>query len=238
MRLDLEIVKRELASTRTRAQNLIKLSRVFVNGKIADKASLEIKENDIITVSADYEESLGGIKLNGALKAFNIDVNDKVCLDIGASNGGFTEVLIKNGAKCVYALDVGECALSEKLRSDKRIIVKDKINARFISKDDFNQKIDLIVTDVSFISLELILPNIYSIIRDGGEAVALIKPQFELNKNSLTKNGIVKNKKLELFAVNKVLNFAEKIFGVRPRYAEAPHPFEGKNQEYFLYINI
>lgn len=236
MRLDLYLLYANYVSSRTRAANLIKLGKITVNGKIAEKAAQDIKEYDIVKVISDYPVSLGGIKLNEAFEKWGLSIEDKVCLDVGASNGGFTEVLLNKNAKCIYALDVGDCALPAYLINNDRVIVKDKTNARFILKSDFEKEIDFAVIDVSFISLDLILPTIYSIIKEKGEIVALIKPQFELTKNDLTKSGIVKDKKLQDKVVKKITSLAISLGSLNVKTILAPHPFEEKNQEYLIYI--
>jgi 23S rRNA (cytidine1920-2'-O)/16S rRNA (cytidine1409-2'-O)-methyltransferase len=236
MRLDLYLLYANFTQSRTRASNLIKLNKITVNGKIADKPSQNIKETDIVKVLSDYPISLGGIKLNEALEKWDISVKDMVCLDVGASNGGFTEVLINNGAKLVFALDVGECALPKYLINSDKVIVKDKTNARFITKDDFSHSIDFACIDVSFISLDLILPTVYNVVKNDGEIVALIKPQFELTKKDLTKSGIVKNAKLQEKVVKKITSLALSLGSVNVTTILAPHPFEDKNQEYLIYI--
>lgn len=236
MRLDLYLVYANFTQSRTRACNLIKLNKITVNGKITNKPSQNIKETDIVRVLSDYPVSLGGIKLNEAFEKWDISVQNKVCLDVGASNGGFTEVLINNGANLVFALDVGECALPDYLINNDKIVVKDKTNARFITKDDFSQPINFACIDVSFISLDLILPAVYNVVKDDGEIVALIKPQFELTKKDLTKSGIVKDKKLQEKVVKKITSLAISLGSVSVSAIPAPHPFEDKNQEYLLYI--
>ncbi|HKL73524.1 MAG TPA: TlyA family RNA methyltransferase, partial [Clostridia bacterium] len=208
MRLDLYLVYTNVTSSRTRAANLIKLNKITVNGKTANKAALDIKATDIVKIISDYPVSLGGIKLLEAFEKWDISVKDKVCLDVGASNGGFTDVLLKKDASLVYALDVGECALPTYLQDNEKVVVMDKTNARFITKDNFEKPIEAAFIDVSFISLELILPTVYSIIEDKGKIVALIKPQFELTRKDLTKSGIVKSKKLQEQVIKKITSLA------------------------------
>lgn len=236
MRLDLYLFNNGLTDSRTHAQNLIKINSVVVNGKVCNKASLDVVEGDIVEIVSDYGSSLGSLKLEKAFEDFGCNVDGKVCLDIGASNGGFTSVLLKNGAKNVYALDVGECALPKELVEDSRVIVKDNCNARYIDRNTFDLDIDFVVIDVSFISLRLILPVVAGILDEGKEVVALVKPQFELDKRSLTKSGIVKSVKLQEKALGDIVGFAGEIgFSVLGK-SEAPHPFKDKNQEYLVYL--
>jgi 23S rRNA (cytidine1920-2'-O)/16S rRNA (cytidine1409-2'-O)-methyltransferase len=236
MRLDLYLLYANFTNSRTRASNLIKLGKITVNGKIVNKPSLDVKEIDIVKILSDYPVSLGGIKLNEAIEKWDICLKNKVCLDVGASNGGFTEVLLNNGAKLVFALDVGECALPDYLINNEKVIVKDRTNARFIKKDDFAHPVDFACIDVSFISLDLILPAVYNSVAADGEIVALIKPQFELTKKDLTKSGIVKDNKLQDKVVKKIISLAISLGSNNVSTILAPHPFEYKNQEYFIYI--
>ncbi len=236
MRLDLFLVNFNYVDSRTRAQNLIKLGFVMVDNRIINKPSYEVSEFNNVEVTENYVASLGGMKLERALESFSISPCDMICVDIGASNGGFTDILLKNGCKKVYAVDVGECALPEYIKQNEKVVVMDKTNARFLDKSQFEEEIDLVVIDVSFISLELILPSIFGVCCDKTTIVALIKPQFELSKKDLTKTGIVKNKKLEKQAVEKIVNCV-KVLGKEPvSLTLAPHPFEYKNQEYLICI--
>ena len=238
MRLDIYLTERNFTQSRTRAKNLIEMGNVLVDGIIITKPAYEICGHENVAIVENYEASLGSLKLKKALNEFNIDVKNKICLDLGASNGGFTEVLLNNGANLIYALDIGECALPKYLKTNPKIIVKDRTNARFIKKSDFQYEIELCTVDLSFISLELVLPSIYNVLKNNGEVIALIKPQFELNKNSLTKTGIVKTEKLRLSAIENIQKFSSSLgFNVKGVIL-APHPFEYKNQEYLIFLNM
>lgn len=234
-RIDKLMVDNKLVSSRTRAQNLINLGAVMINGIIVTKTSQLVDENLTIVITENYEASLGSIKLKEAIKTFSIDIMHKNCLDIGASNGGFTDVLLHNDAKKVYALDVGECALPDYLKNDERVVVM-KANARYITKENFVDDIDICVVDVSFISLKLVLPAIYDVLADKGAVIALIKPQFECGKKELTKNGIVKDINTQIKAVEDIISFAQSINFSYMQSIAAPHPFDNKNQEYLLYL--
>ncbi|MFI3229374.1 MAG: TlyA family RNA methyltransferase [Bacillota bacterium] len=239
MRLDNYLHFIGLARSRTHAQNLIKQGRVTINGDLCLKSATEITENDKLDLlEGDDFASLGGAKLKKAIDNFQIDVKGYNCIDIGASNGGFTDVLLQSGANKVYAVDVGECALPKEMREDERVIVKERLNARYINFEDIGLKVDLVVIDVSFISLKLILPSIIQFLNFDSGVVALIKPQFELGKSALSKKGIVQSKKLEQKAVEDIVGFSEglglKVVGV----TEAPHPFKEKNQEYLVYAKL
>ena len=236
MRLDLYLVQKGISDSRTRAKNLIELRKVTVNGKVAEKASLEIKETDEVILSDDYEASLGGIKLRDALERFSVAVEKVDCLDIGASNGGFCDILLRGGASHVIALDVGECALPDRLKNDARIVVMDRTNARFLTPDQLPFLPGFISVDVSFISLLLILPVVYSCLVTGGKALCLIKPQFECGKKALSKKGIVTDKKEEERAIERIKECARNLGFSVGDIMPAPHPFEKKNQEYFIFL--
>lgn len=234
MRIDLYLFKNGFASSRTRALNLIKLGGVKVDGKVITKPSVEVDENSIIVVDDLIKyASLGGLKLIEAVRKFGIS-DFGVCVDLGASNGGFTDCLLSLGAKRVYAVDVGVCALPQRLIGDERVVVMDKTNAKNVPLDD--ESVDFVTADLSFISITKILPEISRLLKKGGRAVILIKPQFEVGQKNLTKNGIVKSEKISLKAVDEVLNFARSSglssLGVTP----TPDLFENKNTEYLTYL--
>jgi 23S rRNA (cytidine1920-2'-O)/16S rRNA (cytidine1409-2'-O)-methyltransferase len=225
----------EKFESRTKAAEAIEKGLVLVNGKPI-KPKSEIKEGDTITfIEADETfVSNGGYKLDRAIKTFSLNCQDKIFVDIGASTGGFTDCLLQNGAKKVYAIDVGESLLHSKLQKDARVIKMDNTNARFLTKEDFSEDIDGVVTDVSFISLRLIFPVIKEILKLDGEAVVLIKPQFECENKNIGKSGIVATS-AHAAIVEKVLCYAEE-FGLYP-YGIVNAPVrKGKNIEYVLYI--
>ena len=190
--------------------------RVLVNGRIADKSGRSVDTDDEIRIIAPEHPWVGrgGMKLAHALEQFHIDVSGKICADIGASTGGFTDVLLKNGAARVYAIDVGYGQLDASLRNDPRVLVREKVNARFLEASDFAEPIEFVCIDVSFISLKLILPAVAKFLR--GELVALIKPQFEVGKGEVGKGGIVRDDAKRAAAVESVVQFArESGFDVR-----------------------
>ena len=233
MRLDNRIFDLGLASSRTHAKNLILTGKVFINGEKIFKPAFEVPENAEISVDrAEDYSSLGGIKLKNAFEKFGISSNDKICIDIGASNGGFTDVMLRGGAKKVYAVDVGECALPDELIADGRVEVRDRLNARYLTFEDIGLKADLITVDVSFISLKLILPALIQFMTADSRLIALIKPQFELGKSALSKSGVVKNPKLYQKAVDDVVAFAASIGLKNSGVIEVPRLFNDKNREY------
>lgn len=197
MRADSFLFTHGFASSRTEAGRIIDEGKVLKNGAVIKKRSDNIEEGDCIRVEKnDLQKyvSRGALKLVGALDAFAIKTDGFVAVDIGASTGGFTEVLLERGAKLVYAVDVGVGQLHERLRGDKRIVSLEKVNARFLDKTVIPQSADIVVMDVSFISQVSIYDSVARILKDGGIFISLIKPQFELDRKALSKKGIVKDK--------------------------------------------
>lgn len=210
LRLDLVLVERGIVDSRTKAQSLIMARRVKVNGQFADKAGAQVLADDLVEIT-ELEHPFvgrGGMKLAHAFKHFSLSVENKVCLDIGASTGGFTDVMLKQGARKVFAVDVGYGQLDQSLREDPRVVVREKTNARYLEPEDFDEPVDFISIDVSFISLELILPPARKILRPGGELVALIKPQFEVGKKDIGKGGIVRDTEKRDQVVERIRSFA------------------------------
>ncbi|MBP0955078.1 MAG: TlyA family RNA methyltransferase [Oscillospiraceae bacterium] len=198
MRLDQYLVAKGFAGGRDAAKRLIADGEVTVNGTDNVKPSLEISDDDTISVLNTLRYvSRGGLKLEKALEVFGIDVTGLCCLDIGASTGGFTDCLLQHGARYVYAVDVGHGQLAPSLRTDKRVKCTEGYNIRNAAPDDFDTPIDFICTDVSFISLKLVIPVVKLLLSPGGKAVLLIKPQFECGKKDIGKGGIVRDKKVQ-----------------------------------------
>ncbi|HVR44980.1 MAG TPA: TlyA family RNA methyltransferase [Thermoanaerobaculia bacterium] len=224
LRLDLALVERGLAPTRSRAQSLIMAGRVLVSGSCVDKPGATVAGDDELRVDQPEHPWVGrgGIKLAEALERFGIDPAGRVCADVGASTGGFTDVLLQRGAACVYAIDVGYGQLDQKLREDPRVIVREKTNARFLEPEHFERRPDLITIDVSFISLRLILPPIARILAPGGDLIALIKPQFEVGRGEVGKGGIVRNAEARDRAIREVVAFAAETGFERPVTIESP----------------
>lgn len=221
----------ERFGSRTKAAEAIDRGLVLINGKPI-KAKTEIKDTDAITF-VEAEESFvsnGGYKLDRAIKSFDFDCTDKVFADIGASTGGFTDCLLQNNAKKVYAIDVGESLLHEKLAGDSRIVPMENTNARYLQKEDFPDEIDGVVTDVSFISLRLIFPVIAELLHENGYAVTLIKPQFECENKNIGKSGIV-HTSAHLAIIQKVIEYATECGLYLYDIVNAPIR-KGKNVEY------
>ncbi len=213
VRLDVALVERGLAPTRARAQALIMARRVRVDGEWVEKPGSSVTPDDAISVD-ELEHpwvGRGGMKLAGAIDHFAIDVSGKVCADIGASTGGFTDVLLQRGARMVYAVDVGHGQLDQKLRDDPRVINREKTNARYLQPSEFDPLPSFVAIDVSFISLRLILPAVAGILEDGAGLVALVKPQFEVGKGEVGKGGIVRDEALRRGAIDGVARFAREL---------------------------
>ncbi len=209
MRADIYLVSHGYAESRTRAARLIFEEKVLCDGRIVSKASEDISdvEHEVIITQEDRYVGRGGLKLEAALEKFNIDVNGKRCIDVGASTGGFTDCLLQNGAKEVYAIDSGKGQLHHKLLKDVRVTNIEGYNARELTKDDFGI-FDIAVMDVSFISQTLIHPALSAVLNDGAMFVSLIKPQFESGKSALGKNGIIKNPEDREKAIIRVIESA------------------------------
>lgn len=210
MRLDLYLADNALVDSRTDAKNFILAGAVSVDGKVIKKPAFDVSGSEDVLVDKTGKRfvSRGGLKLEGALDSFNVDVSGAMAIDVGASSGGFTDCLLKRGAKHVIAVDSGSGQMVESLRCDPRVTVIENFNARYMSADDFEYTPDLAVMDVSFISAKLIIPAVAGVIKPNGKFICLIKPQFEVGRGGLNKKGIVKNDALRKSAVNDVVDFA------------------------------
>ncbi|HVU09985.1 MAG TPA: TlyA family RNA methyltransferase [Phototrophicaceae bacterium] len=207
-RLDLLMVEKELAPSREKAQALIMAGEVLVGGKLIDKPGTKIDPNAEITVkSKPRYVSRGGDKLAGALAAFPIDVHGRICADVGASTGGFTDCLLQNGAAKVYALDVGYGQIAYSLRTDARVVVMERTNVRYVEK--LPEQVSLVVMDASFISLRLLLPAIKGWLTPQADVIPLIKPQFEAGQHDVGKGGVVRDTKVHTRVLDEVLTFAQ-----------------------------
>lgn len=210
IRLDQLLVERGLAETREKAQRLILAGEVLVDGKPAPKAGTKIPAETPVSVKAQEKfVSRGGLKLEAALSAFRIDPTGRTCIDIGASTGGFTDCLLQNGASRIYAYDVGHGQLHWKIRQDPRVVAAEGINARHLQPSDFPETFSLAVADVSFISLTAILPPVFALLEKNADMVVLIKPQFELSKEKISRGGIVRDAALHEEATEKIRSFVE-----------------------------
>jgi len=236
-RIDQTLVERGFFESRERAQRAIMAREVRVGDHVFAKPSEMIDIGATISISeAPQFASRGALKLSGALDHFQIDVHGKIALDIGASTGGFTDCLLQRGAAKVFAVDVGHGQLAWKLRNDPRVVVIEKVNARFLSREHVPEDVDLCVVDVSFISLTLILPRAFELVTKTGMILALIKPQFELERKDVARGGIVRESALHEKAQRKIVKFVEAanydVVGL------VPSPITGAdgNQEFFICI--
>lgn len=239
-RLDAELVRRKLLRSRDSARAAIQDGQVAVNGFVITKPARQVQESDAIVVTEQAESrwaSRAAHKLIGALDAFDsIDVAGKICLDAGASTGGFTDVLLDRGAAKVYAVDVGYGQLIWRLQSDDRVIVKDRFNVRNLGVEDLGESVDIVVADLSFISLRTVLPALKAVSKPQGDLMLMVKPQFEVGKDKLGKSGVVRDSQLRIEAVSNVGQAAADLglgtYGV----AASPLPGPSGNVEYFLWL--
>lgn len=213
-RTDALLVSRGLCDSREQAKRLILAGEVMAGTTVVAKPSTKLSDDAELTVKERPKfVGRGGLKMEGAMDRFDIDPTGMTCLDVGASTGGFTDCLLQRGAVKVHAVDVGTNQLVWKLRNDPRVVVKEKFNARHMTPDDIGDSIDLAVTDVSFISLTKILPPMFDTLKVNGQIICLIKPQFELNREDISKGGIVRDPALHQRAVNKIHQFVTDELG-------------------------
>ena len=238
IRLDVALVERGLAPSRERAQALIMAGQVRVDGQVISKASAGVAADSPITLEVPDHPyvSRGGVKLAGALDVFNIDPFGKRALDIGASTGGFTDVLLQRGAASIIALDVGHGQLDWKLRNDPRVEVVEGVNARALTSADVSHPVDLVVIDVSFISLGHILPSVPPFLAGGADVVALVKPQFEAGRDEVGKHGLVTDPAVHQAVLATVTTQAEAAGFARLGMTPSPITGATGNQEFFLYL--
>ncbi len=236
-RLDVLLVARGLADSREKAQALVLAGEVMLDGQRARKPGHTVADDCRLEVLArPAHVSRGGLKLAHALRQFRISVTGKVCLDVGASTGGFTDCLLQNGAAKVHAVDVGAGQLDWKIRTDARVAVHDGTNARYLRAEDIGERVDLAVCDVSFISVTMIIPAIIPVLRDGGEMVILVKPQFELERGEVGKGGIVRDAELHRKACRRV-DLAVKELSFDTSVIESPILGAKGNHEFLLYAH-
>lgn len=237
-RLDCALVSRGFAESREKAKAIIMSGIVYVNNQKSDKAGENIKPDDLIEVRGETLKyvSRGGLKLEKAINCFNISLKDSICADIGASTGGFTDCMLQNGAKKVYSIDVGYGQLAWKLRTDDRVINLERTNFRYVTAEQVPDKLDFASVDVSFISLALIIPVMRTLLKDGGRAVCLIKPQFEAGRENVGKKGVVRDKSVHIAVIKKIISIVKEnkfsILGIDFSPIKGP---EG-NIEYLCYL--
>ncbi len=238
-RLDVYLTEHGFAQSRERAKSIIMSGHVFVNNQRSDKAGDIVPEGALVEVRGGELKyvSRGGLKLEKAVSEFSLDLKDKVCMDVGASTGGFTDCMLQNGASKVYSVDVGYGQLAWKLRSDKRVINMERTNIRYVTDEQVPDKLDFASIDVAFISLKLVLPVVKSLLSDSGTGVALIKPQFEAGREKVGKKGVVRDPAVHAEVIQNVLDFTRdmglKISAVTFSPIRGP---EG-NIEYLMYFS-
>ena len=238
-RLDIALVNKGLASSRQQARELIAAGRVLVNLLPVEKPATQVRAQDAVTLRGDEPvyASRGGLKLQAAIEAFDIRVKNCVCLDVGASTGGFTDCLLQNGARRVYAVDVGYGQLAWNLRQDPRVDVIERTNVRYMPYEKIGRRVDLITIDVSFISLTIVVPAIQQFMHHDSRIIALIKPQFEVGKGKVGKGGVVRDPQLHQEVLSDLAGFFRRT-GLQP-IDTIPSPITGpKGNREFLTLLI
>ena len=235
-RLDVYLSDNNIVKSRSLAATLIKQGSVEVNGRICTKSSFTVGDGDNVKIIGELPKYVGrgGLKLEKALAHYRLHLDGAVCIDIGASTGGFTDCMLQNGAVKVYSVDVGTDQLDEKLRNDSRVISMEKTDIR--NCVGTLPQVDFISIDVSFISLKLVLPSAFALLKDGGECVALIKPQFEAGKAHLSKNGIVRDTKVHKKVCDDIAEFASAVGFERSEIIPSPITGGDGNTEYLIYL--
>ena len=237
-RLDILLVEKGICESREKAKTNIMAGLIFVDGQRVDKAGEKVKVDADIVFKGEKLKyvSRGGLKLEKAMNTFGIDLTDKVCMDIGASTGGFTDCMLQNNASKVFAVDVGYGQFAWKLRTDQRVVCMEKTNIRYVTPEDIGVALDFASIDVSFISLRTIMPTVKALLGDKGEVVALIKPQFEAGRDKVGKKGVVRDKEVHLEVINTIVNFLMEnelnVLGLSYSPIKGP---EG-NREYLVYF--
>ena len=237
-RLDLILVQKGLVRSRQRARAIIMAGKVLVNEQPVDKPGFFVSQEDRIQLKGTdiFFVSRGGLKLEAALQELPLEVTGSICIDVGASTGGFTDCLLQHGAERVYAVDVGYGQLAWKLRQDPRVIVIERTNVRYITADAIPNPVDLITVDVSFISLKMVIPALIQFMKSDASILALIKPQFEVGKNQVGKGGVVKKPELHQKVIKDLSEFFESI-KLAP-LSVYPSPVLGPkgNREFFMVL--
>ena len=238
-RLDVLLVKQGLAESREKAKAIIMSGNVFVDGQREDKAGATFDEEKVeILVKGNTLKyvSRGGLKLEKAIDNFGVNVSDAVCMDIGASTGGFTDCMLQNGAVKVYSVDVGHGQLAWKLRNDERVVCMEKTNFRYLTREDIADDLDFASVDVSFISLTKILLPARNLLKDNGKMVCLIKPQFEAGKEKVGKKGVVRDEKVHVEVIEKIFDFIDILDFTYLALDYSPIKGPEGNIEYLIYI--
>ena len=238
MRLDLYLSESGFVRSRQRAKELIKAGQVIVDGKVIEKPAAEVDENSDIKIEGEQliYVGRGGLKLEKAVKEFGVSLQKRICIDIGASTGGFTDCMLRSGAAYVYAVDVGHGQLDDSLKGDERVLNMEGSNILDMTLESFPEMPDFISADVSFVSLKKIIPKIYELLPENGEAVVLIKPQFEAGRSDIGKGGIVKDRKVHERVLREVVSFAVSEGFETAGLTYSPVSGGDGNIEYLLYM--
>lgn len=237
-RLDVLLVKRNLAASREKAKAIIMTGNVFVNGQREDKAGSTFKEDALIEVKGNPMKyvSRGGYKLEKAIDLWQVPLQDKICMDVGSSTGGFTDCMLQNGAQKVYAIDVGTNQLAWKLRQDERVISMEKTNIRYVTREDIADFIDFFSVDVAFISLKKVLEPVKALLTQEGQGVCLVKPQFEAGREKVGKKGVVREPKVHREVLEQIMQYVLSIGFEILELSFSPIKGPEGNIEYLLYI--
>ena len=237
-RLDVLLVKRNLAASREKAKAIIMTGNVFVNGQREDKAGSTFKEDALIEVKGNPMKyvSRGGYKLEKAIDLWQVPLQDKICMDVGSSTGGFTDCMLQNGAQKVYAIDVGTNQLAWKLRQDERVISMEKTNIRYVTREDIADFIDFFSVDVAFISLKKVLEPVKALLTQEGQGVCLVKPQFEAGREKVGKKGVVRDPKVHREVLEQIMQYVLSIGFEILELSFSPRRGPEGNIEYLLYI--
>ena len=238
-RLDVYLVERGYATSRERAKSIIMSGSVFVNNQRSDKAGDMISDDAVVEVRGGELKyvSRGGLKLEKAIAEFGISLEGKICMDVGASTGGFTDCMLQNGAKKVYSVDVGYGQLAWKLRSDERVTNLERTNIRYVTREQVPDELDFSSIDVAFISLKLVLPVVKELLKNNGTGVALIKPQFEAGREKVGKKGVVREPGTHIEVINNVLEFTREMGLKVSQVTFSPIRGPEGNIEYLMYFS-
>lgn len=238
-RLDTLVYELGFAQSREKAKALIMSGNVYVDNQKSDKPGTSYNNNVKIEVRGKTMPyvSRGGLKLNKAIETFNISLKDKVCMDIGASTGGFTDCMLQNGAKKVFSVDVGYGQFAWKLRQDERVVCMERTNIRYVEKEDIGEELDFASIDVSFISLTKVLPVAYKLTKEDGEVVALIKPQFEAGREQVGKKGVVRDSAVHKQVIEKIIEFSKSIGFKVKNLSFSPIKGPEGNIEFLIYLS-
>ena len=241
IRLDLLLVKLDIFDSRQKSVAEIMSGNIFLNEIKTTKSGTIVRSGSTLKIKLKTHNwvSRGGIKLEHVVKVLKLDINNKTCVDIGASTGGFTDVLLNYGARKIFCFDVGYGQLAWKLRDNKKVINFEKFNARFLSYEDISCNVDLVVCDVSFISVKKILPSVFDILKNEGAALILIKPQFESEKKFVSKGGIIKDSKIHEKVCEDIKFTIIENFSVKTvKLIESPIKGQKGNKEFFIYFKV